>query len=479
MTVLATHPLREQARTRRGTEVFRPAAPPEDVLEALARLGEQGGVTSLGLILRMEEGLADWVDEHAGEEGPLAAIRRSAFHKADLVRGALEYAIPRGSRWRDALTLHPAIHCCSVRAPTAYLKKFLGSGLFGGGDHVIAGVLLDAAVQCPGAEVEAAARRSPEEMREKVGKIVRLTKGSNGEDAYLNSLGIGDFSGGWAKDYKGSGQRACLIDSGADESHPALQERFCAHAFFDSHGHYKEAKYITDRGCHGTKIASLIVGRSLPLDDWGLSGSRPLRVGLAPEAKIAAVNVLQGEYLRERGTMQQFLAGAEWATENSGHPEFGGYEVVNISIEVKAEFSDVYMRKIDGLLDYMREGRKLVPLLACGNQGGRVTRLGTRGCYVGACDGFGKRWKSNGNGATVHAPGVDLLCAQPDTPQLGNDIIGAYSGTSLASGVVTGCILLLCEATRRPAGECLDALVANQRHGMVNLDAAYKALGGG
>jgi len=43
-------------------------------------------------------------------------------------------------------------------------------------------------------------------------------------EAYLHSLGVGDFKGLW-RDVRGRNQVLCMMDFGADESLPVLQER--------------------------------------------------------------------------------------------------------------------------------------------------------------------------------------------------------------------------------------------------------------
>jgi hypothetical protein len=466
--------LQRKTWTRTLPEGFRRRLEEPAVKGALGWLEGRDGIASLGLLLRVDDELAERVGYlDAADPRRLDALRESTFRRVELVRGAVEYAVPAGDRWREAISVLPAVHSCLVRAPVQRLREFLNTKLFQR-DDVVAGILVGERMLTP----EAGERTTPYNaatQRRAVARAFAFARQS--PEGYLDTLGIGDFSGRW-QNVRGEGQSICVLGSGTDESHPALQGQLKAHALFDSFGNYKEAKYAFDRGCHGTQAAALIAGRVLPGTELGLDFDTPVRVGVAPGAKIAAVNVLEGGCRKEEGTLAQLLAGIDWAVVHARNPYFGGYQVVHISLETTADeaIREDVNRVLDDLTGWM-EWFGLVPLFAAGNGNPGLSRLGTRGIYVGAADGFGKPWKVKQH-ADLLAPGVKLACCQPPVPALGSDLVGVHTGTSLAASLVAGGLLLLREATGKPIEECLEALRQSAPRGskMINLDRAYAAL---
>lgn len=448
---------------------FRSSVSPSMIRTTREWLDRQHGAASLGLLLRMDPDLANLSPD---DRGWRVAVRNSARRKTEQVRWAMQYAVPENSPWREAVTEFPAIHCCAVRGPIPYLKNFLDSHLFQKREDVVAGILLNAPMRIPECTTDQAPYDA-ETQRADVERLLRLTGGS--PPNYLHHLGIGDFHGRW-KDVTGRGQCVCILDSGVDESHPALQRSVRAHALFDAHGNYKHSIYALDRGCHGSKTTGLILARVASGFDLGHNIEGDFRLGMAPDAQAVMVNVLQGEYRQEGGHLKQFLAGLDWAVEHQFHPQFGGYELVSISIEVHSAFTLQVNKVVDDLLGFMRACR-LVPLLAAGNRGDESTPLGTQGAYVGACNTFGKPWSQSGPAAHLLAPGVRLICCQPPVSQLGENLVGIHTGTSLSTAIAAGAILLLCEASRRSAGACLTALVQTRNaEKVISLDKALDYL---
>jgi hypothetical protein len=362
---------------------------------------------------------------------------------------------------KEALGISPHITCLEDRQQLRYGLLFWASYISSLGED-----LPDIDIDGPGrrpTKVEARRIIAPRNIPEKVRALVRPAAGL--PEDYINSLQIGDFSGFW-KEYTGAGQCVCLLDSGVDESHPALQGQIKAYAVFDAQGNYKEAKYSFDRTSHGTMCAGIIAGKSVARQNLGFSEPGAIRLGLAPDCKIVSVNVLQGDYRKEHGTLTQLLSGLNWAIENMDHPQFGGYRVVLIGLAVQTPWSEQVNRELDRVFDILRY-LGLVPILASG-QG----TLGTRGHghYVGACDRLGKPWKHNGKHVDVLAPGVDILCCQTPVPRLDQSYLGVNDGSSLAASMVAGMVVLLCQATRKDAHECLKALLETSRGRKVNLE---------
>ena len=216
--------------------------------------------------------------------------------------------------------------------------------------------------------------------------------------------------------------------------------------------------------------------RTVPAADLGLERDAEVQLGVAPEAAVVMISVLQGDYSTgEYGSLHQLLGGLNAAMNNKFDPEWGGYDCVVVPIELTdTSFGSVVSRRIDDVLQVLR-ANELLPIMAAGNSGTTEVRLGTRGFYVGAADRNGKVWKHSGEHDLL-APGVSMVCCQPALAQLGYQSLGVYSGTSLAAPFVAGLVCILQQATNAPAKECLMALHATSREGMIDPDAAHKEL---
>jgi len=101
---------------------------------------------------------------------------------------------------------------------------------------------------------------------------------------------------------RGKGSLIGLLDTGVDTAHPDLRGKVRFWAEFDSLGKQKRHVKPRDSDEHGTHCAGTLVG--------GSSSGR--FIGVAPEARLAAALVLDGE---NGGTDAQVLAGIQWAVE--------------------------------------------------------------------------------------------------------------------------------------------------------------------
>ncbi|MBN8625197.1 MAG: S8 family serine peptidase [Planctomycetes bacterium] len=286
-------------------------------------------------------------------------------------------------------------------------------------------------------------------------------------EAYLTQLGIGDAAR-WGRG-AGRGQTVCVIDSGADESHPCLQRQVRHYLRYDLYGHEKEAYACMDHACHGTKIGGWIAGKDARRDELGCEADGLVRLGIAPGAKLFVISALNGDLMRESASFPQLIAALEAAVLR--RPALG-HSIANISIEVAGDRLQPGVALMFDLLLERLTRSGIVPILAAGNRGARSARLGRTGCYVGAADRRGRAWSKNGPHVDLLAPGVDLLCAHPRSARLNDAYVGIHTGTSIASAIVAGAVALVAAAKDISAGEALARLQATARNRFINIDDA-------
>jgi subtilisin family serine protease len=430
------------------------------------------GLTTLGILMRMDRGLADALSAMSPSDPErLGKMLRSAEAGYPAIESEFRKVFNGGSPW-SSVQHFPGMHSCAIRAPADLLAEFLGRKFLDSENSPVAGILVSEPVRTPECVVAQSRDFDPAENWEQTVQAVQsLPHEDESAFCYLTRT---EFEGEWT-DNAGAGRCVCILDSGADESHPALRQQVKAHAMFDGYGNYKEAVYCVDRGCHGSKVSGRIAGKPVQKKDLGIPEDGRLRLGIAPGAKIVMVNVLEGECLCERATLFQLLAGGDWAVRHRQADARGGYEVVNISMEPLRELPPDVTRSVDVLL-HLLWNNGLIPILAAGNDGPDSRPIGTRGVYVGATDQSGVLWPSNGGQIDLLAPGVDVLLCQPAVEPLGYRLLSRHSGTSYAAATVSGIIVGLCQITEKPARNVLDALLDTAESGVISLNAAYKQL---
>jgi subtilisin family serine protease len=232
----------------------------------------------------------------------------------------------------------------------------------------------------------------------------------------------------WSGLGRGAGVLVGHLDTGVDDSHPALAGKVTAFQEFDAMG-MPVASTAHDSGTHGTHTAGTIVGRTF----------KGVNIGVAPAARLASALVLPGG----SGSFAQIIAGMQWTIDQGVH-------VINMSL---------------GAIGYQQLWN--LPALRTALAGVvLVASIGNSG--HGTSGGPGNDPVSIGVGATNHldevagfssgqtlvnvpyfaegltymkpdisAPGVQVVSSVPGAA------LAAFNGTSMAAPHVAGAVALL------------------------------------
>ncbi|MFI9420401.1 type VII secretion-associated serine protease mycosin [Streptomyces werraensis] len=230
---------------------------------------------------------------------------------------------------------------------------------------------------------------------------------------------------------RGAGVTVAVLDTGVEADHPDLD------------GNVLQGKDLVGFGAregdeawarHGTAMAGIIAGHGHgPGNGDGV-------LGVAPEAKILPVRVILEDKdparAKARSTRGNALAeGIRWAADH-------GADVINLSLGDDSASAHPEEGEDEAIQYALRKG--VVVVASAGNGGEKGDRISYPAAYPGviaatAVDRYGtrapfstRRWY-----ATVSAPGVDVIIADPDHKY--------YEGwgTSAAAAFVSGAIALV------------------------------------
>jgi type VII secretion-associated serine protease mycosin len=230
---------------------------------------------------------------------------------------------------------------------------------------------------------------------------------------------------------KGKGITVAVLDTGVDGTHPDLAGNVLTGkdmvGFGAGRGDRSWAR-------HGTAMAGIIAGHGHGYGD--ADGV----VGVAPEAKILPVRVIledgDAARTRARNTRGNALAeGIRWAADH-------GADVINLSLGDDSDSAHPEAAEDEAVQYALKKGAVVVA--SAGNGGEKGDHISYPAAYPGviaatAVDRYGvrasfstRRWY-----ATVSAPGVDVVIADPDRKY--------YEGwgTSAASAFVSGAVALI------------------------------------
>ncbi|MEV7423125.1 MULTISPECIES: type VII secretion-associated serine protease mycosin [unclassified Streptomyces] len=230
---------------------------------------------------------------------------------------------------------------------------------------------------------------------------------------------------------QGTGITVAVLDTGVDDTHPDLEGQVLAGKDLIGFGAVRGDRSWAR---HGTAMAGIIAGHG-----HGFDRSDGV-LGIAPEAKILPVRViLEGTdpaRAKARSSKGGALAeGIRWAADQ-------GADVINLSLGDDSESAHPEAGE-DAAVQYAL-AKGAVVVASAGNGGEKGDNISYPAAYPGviavtAVDRYGthaafstRRWY-----ATVSAPGVDVVIADPDRRY--------YEGwgTSAAAAFVSGAVALI------------------------------------
>lgn len=242
-----------------------------------------------------------------------------------------------------------------------------------------------------------------------------VTPQAGGE--FTDSWGVGHIGAlsAHAAGFKGNGIKVAVIDTGIDYMHQDLIDNYKGGYDFV----FEDADpYDDSYNSHGTHVSGIIAAA---VNGTGI-------VGVAPEASLYAVKVLDGAGF---GMLSDILAGIEWSVLN-------GMDVINLSFG-----SIYYIQSLEDACNNAYDNGVLIVAAAGNSKGGEVVYPAKHSSVVAvsaidANDTIGS-FVAIGPEVEFAAPGINILSTV--TPANGN--YGYLHGTSQAAPYVAGAAAVL------------------------------------
>ena len=251
----------------------------------------------------------------------------------------------------------------------------------------------------------------------------------------LRELGVDQLH---AQGITGKGILIGHLDTGVDDSHPALKGVVKFFAEFDSLGSEVPGATASDSDDHGTHTAGTIAGQLV----------QGVQFGVAPGARLASAMVIEGGRVLAR-----ILGGMNWAV---------GKKVRVLSMSLGLPGVDPAFLALTQTL----RARGVLPVFAVGNEGAGTSRYPgnyAEALSVGAMDSAGgvadfsssQRFKRKQDpiAPDLVGPGVDVVSCVPGGKYM------QMSGSSMATPHITGLAALLMQAKPKRTIDEIEAAI--------------------
>ena len=295
----------------------------------------------------------------------------------------------------------------------------------------------------------------------------------------------------------GKGIKVAVIDTGVNRNHPMMNGAVSKQINIAKKNGAENAD-TNDGNGHGTHVATILAGREV-IATPKITGKKTRMVGVAPEAEIIGIKVLDDS---GSGQTSWIMEGIEAAVDE-------GVDVINMSLG--SAFDNAGLSPDSTLVDAVTFKEKILCVVAAGNSFANFTigsPGGSRGALTVASNamnlpmaGIVSTFSSKGSTTDgrikpdISAPGGNLQYKKETilagtsgilAREIGDNYIGIM-GTSMATPHVAGCIALLLQAGMKPDRFVVENLIAQTsmfNHpkdiytgwGMINVKSAYDYL---
>lgn len=248
-------------------------------------------------------------------------------------------------------------------------------------------------------------------------KVVRASLSTSIPQIGANSVHISGITG--------QGSKVCIVDTGVDDTHPALNPLINEIDYVQLSGGNPTFDATDDHG-HGTHVAGIIASRD------------PIFRGVAPGASLMAAKVLDST-----GTGSSFnvVAAIDWCVTN-------GADIINLSLGGD-DFIGTCDLEDDAIAVNNAVDDGVVVVAASGNTGW-IDAISQPACAskaiaVGAIDDFDGRtdFSNEGSELDVVAPGAPITSLRPMFQGGG---FTTFQGTSMSTPHVAGLAALILDA---------------------------------